>query len=186
MNISQLPTKERYYPFYKGKHIGNTIEGYESIETCKRKIKNSIIFDLDHLIYKEYFGSYKEYQRNNTVFYKLSKQYIVINGEVNEDIYGSGEQVFCTNLNLTDEQYKEITERIDSINKFCGFLRTSKLLNTVYEFEQTYNLYPNYYIDYNEFYKARKDLMDKIEYHKGTLTVDVNFNDNNISIFNRI
>lgn len=182
MNISQLPTKYRYYPYYNGIYLGHVIEGYASINTAKQKLKNSLVHELKikMLIYEEYFDSYYHYNYNNTIFYNINKNSpLYINGQTIDGAYNMGEEIHVNELNLSVNEYNELCKDILHISSIKN---KQQKLEAYYEFERKYELYPHYKIDFSKYYKAQEDFINnKVEYREGKLTVNVHWKDTNIT-----
>lgn len=179
MNISQIPKDYRIYPFYKGKYIGHVIEGYASINTAKQKLKNSLVYEtpVEQAIITEYFGNNYNYQRSNTIFYKLGNTKCYIKGNHQDGVYNIGDNIHVDDLNMTDEEYNEIIKDIDNI-RVIGDNDPLKKLAKYYEFQKKYNLYPYYNIDYANYYKVREEFINnKIEYREGKLDISVHWKD---------
>ena len=131
MNTTSIKNKKaRYFPFYKGVYLGNEPEGY-STQQGARKFMNMI---PPNDVYKEYFGSKQEYDRNHYYFYKLnmnSREYENINPERNNDFkrYDTSQRV---SVNELEFDLDEILEGISKANLYG----TKKDVNAAVEFEK--------------------------------------------------
>lgn len=179
MNISQIPKDYRIYPCFNGEYIGHVIEGYASIETAKRKLKNSLIYEtsIERTIMSEYYGNNFNYNRKHTIFYALSDKPCYIMDNTRAGVFSIGEQIHVDDLNLTDDEYKEITKAIYDI-RLISYKAFDKKFDAYYDFQKEYKLFPYYNIDYAQYYKDREDFINnKVEYREGKLDICVHWKD---------
>ena len=177
MNTTSIKNKKpRYFPFYKGVYLGNEPEGY-STKQGARKFMNMI---PPNDVYKEYFGSKQEYDRNHYYFYKLdmnSREYENINPERNNDFkrYDTRQRVSVNELEF------DLDVILEGISK-ANIYGIKKDIDAAVEFEKKYGLYPHVWIDLSDYKKAYTKYVSKyVEFKEGILEINVKWADGTVT-----
>lgn len=169
MSIEKYFNTTRYFPYYKGEYIGKDRFGFSSIDAAIKYIK--ISFD-DNIIYNEIYGSFKNYVRHNSYFYKLSNKkyyntYYTKNNSY-KTIYSPGKEIIKSQ-DFTDEEYNELVNEINKVDLYTLYI--DETINNIINFQTKYKLFPVQRIDMNPFYKDRMQYInDNIEIREGVIT----------------